>query len=611
MIDRLKLSIPFLDKFLLKTAALSCGSVEYVDIEECSRRGITLEAKTVTYTQSASFDKYEISDLRHPYETLPTSYTGMAFKIFQGTPNRPACVEIKASPAKIIQGHNVYGSTCIHLGSSEMLMALYHVLPEFYEMLDVENTLLDLIDCTFSARLKNENQVKQVIEQLKNISNKQMRTAVRNEHETTCYFSRNSRHVDRKAYGKGFEFQRQLADLRSKKEQGCNSYDHVIEVMSCPHLQNFAQNLLRLEAGAKRRYLDEFLIPKKLVDAIKFQTEYEKDGNCLITDIWKRAFNPLLEALKGQKMNIFNDDEVHTQLKQQIKGQDQAIVALQKAIQATAAGLNNPNAPTGVFLFVGPSGVGKTQTALAIADLMYGGEQFLTTINMSEFQEKHTVSRLIGSPPGYVGYGEGGILTEAVRQRPYSVVLLDEVEKADPEVMNLFYQVFDKGTLNDGEGRTIDFKNTLIIMTSNLATHEIESLVQQSKDIDANIVAEAIRPTLNNHFKPALLARMNVLPFLPLNDEAMTEIIVHKLNKVSARLNKHHKLTLSYNDELVSFILANCRLAETGARNIDAVINRQLLPQLSTQLLAHDKDEAHTQIVISIDDQGTLGYVFS
>ena len=315
MIDRLKLSIPFLDKFLLKTAALSCGSVEYVDIEECSRRGITLEAKTVTYTQSAFFDKYEISDLRHPYETLPTSYTGMAFKIFQGTPNRPACVEIKASPAKIIQGHNVYGSTCIHLGSSEMLMALYHVLPEFYEMLDVENTLLDLIDCTFSARLKNENQVKQVIEQLKNISNKQMRTAVRNEHETTCYFSRNSRHVDRKAYGKGFEFQRQLADLRSKKEQGCNSYDHVIEVMSCPHLQNFAQNLLRLEAGAKRRYLDEFLIPKKLVDAIKFQTEYEKDGNCLITDIWKRAFNPLLEALKGQKMNIFNDDEVHTQLK--------------------------------------------------------------------------------------------------------------------------------------------------------------------------------------------------------------------------------------------------------------------------------------------------------
>ncbi|MBP3140299.1 phage/plasmid replication protein, II/X family [Aliivibrio fischeri] len=315
MIDRLKLSIPFFDEFLIKTTALSSGSVEYVDIEECAKRGIRLEAKNVTFNTAEHINKYDINDLRHPYETLPTSYTGMAFKIFQGTPNRAPCVELKASPAKIIQGHNVYGSTSIHLGSSEMIAALYHVLPEFYEMLDVENTLLDLIDCTFSARLKNQNQVKQVIEQLKNISNKQMRTAVRNEHETTCYFSRNSRHVDRKAYGKGFEFQRQLADLRAKKEQGCNSYDHVIEVMSCPHLQNFAQNLLRLEAGAKRRYLDELSIPKKLVDAIKFQTEYEKNGNCLITDIWKRAFNPLLEALKGQKMNIFNDDEVHTQLK--------------------------------------------------------------------------------------------------------------------------------------------------------------------------------------------------------------------------------------------------------------------------------------------------------
>lgn len=317
---------------------------------------------------------------------------------------------------------------------------------------------------------------------------------------------------------------------------------------------------------------------------------------------------PMGKMLQDEAQTTLN---LQSALTESIKGQPFAIQALTEGLQTAKAGLVNPDAPTGVFLLVGPSGVGKTETARAIADQMFGGERFMTTINMSEFQEKHTVSRLIGSPPGYVGYGEGGMLTEAVRQRPYSVVLLDEVEKSDPEVLNLFYQVFDKGTLNDGEGRTIDFKNTLIIMTSNLATHEIESLVQQSKDIDANIVAEAIRPTLNNHFKPALLARMNVLPFLPLNDEAMTEIIVHKLNKVSARLNKHHKLTLSYNDELVSFILANCRLAETGARNIDAVINRQLLPQLSTQLLAHDKDEAHTQIVISIDDQGTLGYVFS
>lgn len=317
---------------------------------------------------------------------------------------------------------------------------------------------------------------------------------------------------------------------------------------------------------------------------------------------------PMGKMLQDESQTTLN---LESALTENIKGQSFAIKALTEGLQTAKVGLVNPDAPTGVFLLVGPSGVGKTETARAIADQMFGGERFMTTINMSEFQEKHTVSRLIGSPPGYVGYGEGGMLTEAVRQRPYSVVLLDEVEKADPEVLNLFYQVFDKGTLNDGEGRTIDFKNTLIIMTSNLATHEIESLVQQSRDIDAHIVAEAIRPTLNTHFKPALLARMNVLPFLPLNDEAMTDIIVHKLNNVSKRLKKHHKLTLSYDKKLVSFILSNCRLSETGARNIDAVINRQLLPQLSTQLLTHDRDEAHSNIVISIDEQGTLGYVFS
>lgn len=348
------------------------------------------------------------------------------------------------------------------------------------------------------------------------------------------------------------------------------------------------------------------------------QLDAIRNGNPLVHfEVGPDEVSHVISDWTGIPMGKMLQDEAETTLKlkesltQSIKGQEYAIDALSEGIQTAKAGLGNPDAPTGVFLLVGPSGVGKTETARAIADQMFGGERFMTTINMSEFQEKHTVSRLIGSPPGYVGYGEGGMLTEAVRQRPYSVVLLDEVEKADPDVLNLFYQVFDKGTLNDGEGRTIDFKNTLIIMTSNLATHEIESLVHQSKDIDANIIAEAIRPTLNQHFKPALLARMSVLPFVPLSDEAMTEIIHHKLNKVSQRLHNHHKLSLNYEESLVEFVLGNCRLAETGARNIDAVINRQLLPQLSTQLLVHDKDDSHTQITVSVDEQGTLTYAFS
>ncbi len=354
------------------------------------------------------------------------------------------------------------------------------------------------------------------------------------------------------------------------------------------------------------------------ISACQEQLDAIRNGNPLVHfEVGPDEVSHVISDWTGIPMGKMLQDEAETTLKlkesltQSIKGQEYAIDALSEGIQTAKAGLGNPDAPTGVFLLVGPSGVGKTETARAIADQMFGGERFMTTINMSEFQEKHTVSRLIGSPPGYVGYGEGGMLTEAVRQRPYSVVLLDEVEKADPEVLNLFYQVFDKGTLNDGEGRTIDFKNTLIIMTSNLATHEIESLVHQSKDIDANIIAEAIRPTLNQHFKPALLARMSVLPFVPLSDEAMTEIIHHKLNKVSQRLQSHHKLSLNYEESLVEFVLGNCRLAETGARNIDAVINRQLLPQLSTQLLVHDKDDSHTQITVSVDEQGTLTYAFS
>ena len=312
---------------------------------------------------------------------------------------------------------------------------------------------------------------------------------------------------------------------------------------------------------------------------------------------------PMTTLQHGQASQVLT---IRTQLKDQIKGQDQAVVALEKAIQATAAGLNNPNAPTGVFLFVGPSGVGKTQTAQAIADLMYGGEQFLTTINMSEFQEKHTVSRLIGSPPGYVGYGEGGVLTEAVRQRPYSVILLDEVEKADPEVMNLFYQIFDKGVANDGEGREINFRQTLIIMTSNLASEQIETLCNQDNKPSTDQLTNAIRPTLNHYFKPALVARMNVVPFFPLDINSMEALVVIRLKQLHTQLQQQ-RIELDYEDALAHHIAQRCTLTETGARNIDAIINQQLKPAFSSQiLLALARKKPLRRISLNIDADGQV-----
>ncbi|UUC49357.1 type VI secretion system ATPase TssH [Pseudomonas citronellolis] len=271
-------------------------------------------------------------------------------------------------------------------------------------------------------------------------------------------------------------------------------------------------------------------------------------------------------------------------LRQRVRGQEQAVQALDRAMRATAAGLNKPDAPVGVFLLVGPSGVGKTETALALADLLYGGERFLTTINMSEFQEKHTVSRLIGAPPGYVGYGEGGMLTEAVRQKPYSVVLLDEVEKADPDVLNLFYQIFDKGIANDGEGREIDFRNTLILMTSNLASERIAALCADGQRPGAQALEEAIRPALSRHFKPALLARMRVVPYYPVEGEVLHELVRLKLARLGDRLQRR-QLQFSHCDVLVEHLATRCTQGDSGARLIDQLLDQHLLPQIADRLL--------------------------
>ncbi|MEC8022738.1 MAG: type VI secretion system ATPase TssH [Myxococcota bacterium] len=276
---------------------------------------------------------------------------------------------------------------------------------------------------------------------------------------------------------------------------------------------------------------------------------------------------------------------MEAQLNQRIKGQDHALELVSARIRAAKAGLKSPETPGGVFLFVGPSGVGKTETALGVADLMFGGERFMTTINMSEFQEKHTVSRLIGSPPGYVGYGEGGVLTEAVRQRPYSVVLLDEVEKAHPEVLNLFYQVFDKGVLADGEGRIVDFKNTILFLTSNLASDVLMAHCPGDARPPLEPLISAIRPVLSDWFKPALLARMTIVPYYPISTNVMSDIVRLKLRKLQSRLIDTHKMTMELDDLVIDTVAADCTERETGARNVDAVINAQLMPILSNRIL--------------------------
>jgi type VI secretion system protein VasG len=292
---------------------------------------------------------------------------------------------------------------------------------------------------------------------------------------------------------------------------------------------------------------------------------------------------PLGKVMRDEALNIIKLEE---NLKQRIKGQDEALGVIAQVIKSAKAGIKDPGQPLGVFLLVGPSGVGKTETGLAIADLLFGGENFMVTVNMSEFQEKHTVSRLIGSPPGYVGYGEGGVLTEGVRQRPYSVVLIDEVEKGHLEVMNLFYQVFDKGLLADGEGRAIDFKNTVIFLTSNLATDVITELCGGDEIPSLETVSTAIRPILSNHFKPALLARMTVVPYFTLLPDILKDIVILKMGKLVKRLSETHKMKLVYSDKVVDQIAARCTEVETGARNIDYIMTGSIMPRMSQEILS-------------------------
>ncbi len=344
----------------------------------------------------------------------------------------------------------------------------------------------------------------------------------------------------------------------------------------------------------------------------------QKDGPLVPMQVDAAVVAEIVSAWTGIPLGKMVKDDIQTVLQLQpvlqerIIGQDQALQAVAQRVRTAGANLEDPNKPRGVFMFVGPSGVGKTETALALADLLYGGERNMITINMSEYQEAHSVSGLKGSPPGYVGYGEGGVLTEAVRRRPYSVVLLDEVEKAHPDVLEMFFQVFDKGVMDDAEGREIDFRHTLIILTSNIGSQAIMQacLNKPAEELpDADTLTEQLRPQLYKAFKPAFLGRLKVVPYYPISDEVLLQIIRLKLGRIAKRVAVNHRAQFDFDEALVDQVLARCTEVDTGARAVDHILNGTLLPEIAQSVLARMAEGlAISRIKVSAGKDGKFKY---
>jgi type VI secretion system protein VasG len=365
---------------------------------------------------------------------------------------------------------------------------------------------------------------------------------------------------------------------------------------------------------------------KPATDAAALRAELEKlnteldalqgDSPLMRVCVDTQIVGEVISAWTGIPVGKMQQDEINTVLHLKdlmavrVIGQNHALEAIAQRISTNRAGMDDPVKPVGVFMLVGPSGVGKTETALALADFLYGGERNLITINMSEFQEAHTVSSLKGAPPGYVGYGEGGVLTEAVRRRPYSVVLLDECEKAHPDVLELFYQVFDKGNMEDGEGREIDFKNTIIILTSNACTDLLMKLTADPETTpSAEGLAKALKPELNKIFKPAFMGRLVTVPYFPLRDEAMKQIVTLKLAKIQRRIRDNHKIELTYDPAVVAEVAKRCTEVESGARNVDNILTNTMLPDVSRYLLSRMAErQKPAAIHVSVAEDGAFAY---
>ena len=361
---------------------------------------------------------------------------------------------------------------------------------------------------------------------------------------------------------------------------------------------------------------DKDVLREKLTAASASLRELQGEEPLIYPVVDGVAVGEVVAGWTGIPMGRMQSNEIRTVLNLQetmekrIVGQSHALEAVAQAIQTSRAGLTDPRKPIGVFLMVGTSGTGKTETALTLADLLYGGEQNMTVINMTEFKEEHKVSLLMGSPPGYVGYGEGGVLTEAVRRRPYSVILLDEMEKAHPGVQDIFFQVFDKGNMKDGEGRDIDFKNTVIIMTSNAATDLITRLCADPDTMpDAAGLAEALMPELMKTFKPAFLGRVTLVPYFPLSPDIIKKIVELQLNRVRRRVQESYGAKFLWDGSLIDTIAARCTETSSGARNVEKILSRTLLPELSAEVLSRlAEGSAIDSITVGVDTAGSFQY---
>jgi type VI secretion system protein VasG len=347
------------------------------------------------------------------------------------------------------------------------------------------------------------------------------------------------------------------------------------------------------EESSETAVEDEALMRQRLEDLQNELAELQGEQPLVFHSVDGSAVASVVEDWTGIPVGSMVKDEIDSilhmtdRLRERVIGQDHGLEMIVSRVQTSRAQLDNPGKPIGVFMLCGPSGVGKTETALALAESLYGGEQNLITINMSEFQEAHTVSTLKGAPPGYVGYGEGGVLTEAVRRRPYSVVLLDEVEKAHPDVHEIFFQVFDKGVMEDGEGRMIDFKNTLILLTSNVGSELIMNFAKDPELMpDAEGIAKALREPQLKIFPAALLGRIVSIPYYPLSDEVLRKIIVLQINRIRKRMAANHEIPLTCTDAMHDLIAARCTELESGGRMIDAILTNTVLPQISRELLS-------------------------